>query len=362
MRPWIVFVAATLASAPAFAQETAQEASRRTLLDAAFNIANSGDHRRALQLGEQAAQIRMSPSLRLFLAEEHEHLSRDPDGRAHIVDAAAQADACVTEATAQTGVNNRARILRDCNALAARIAARMGRVRVELAAAPDDDTAVTLDGRDLPRAMWSVAAPVAAGNVEVTARRAGMLPFRQIVAVVGGASRDVSVTFVPVPPVVVAPPPPPPRVEAPPPSTPALRVVGYVALGLGVAAGAFGVVQWARSSSQLDEARAGTGANGEAWARYANGLRVTTAGAITVDGVCSRAASDAASDHDALVARDVCSANRTAVTTAWAFGLGGAALAVAGVTMALLARSAPRVTAAPVVGAGYGGATLDVRF
>ncbi|MFO0649133.1 MAG: hypothetical protein U0326_23020 [Polyangiales bacterium] len=362
MRPWIVFVAATLASAPALAQETPQEASRRTLLDAAFNIANTGDHRRALQLGEQAAQIRMTPSLRLFLAEEHEHLSRDPDGRAHILDAAAQAEACVTEATAQPSVNNRARILRDCNALAARVAARMGRVRVTLDAMPDDGTAITLDGRELPRAIWNTAAPVAAGNVEVVARRAGMLPFRQIVAVVGGTSHDVRVTFVPEPVVVVAPPPPVLRVEPPPTTTPALRVVGYVALGLGVAASAFGVVQWVRSSTQLDEARAGTGANGEAWARYANGLRVSTGGTITVDGVCSRAANDSATDHDAVVAQDLCAQNRTTVTTAWAFGIGGAALAVAGVTMALLARSAPRVTAAPVVGAGYGGATLDVRF
>ncbi len=238
MRSWTVVVALTLLSVRAFAQETPQEASRRTLLDAAFNISSSGDHRRALQLAEQAAQIRMTPSLRLFLAEEHEHLSHDPDGRSHLIEATAQSEACVAEATAQTSVNNRARILRDCTALATRIGARMGRLRVEVESTPGDGTEVTLDGRSLDRATWNTPARVAAGNVEVVARRPGMLVFRQMVPVVGGASRDVQVRFVPEPPPVVVPPPVAPVREVTVAPNTGLRVAGWVVFGLGVAVGA----------------------------------------------------------------------------------------------------------------------------
>jgi hypothetical protein len=361
MRSWIFFAALSLTSAPALAQETPQEASRRTLLDAAFDIANRGDHQRAIQLGEQAAQIRTTPSLRLFLAEEHEHLSHGADGRAHLVDAFAQADACVREATAQTGVNNRTRILRDCNALSARLVARMGRVRVTLLGAEGDGAVVTVDGRALPPEQWNVANLVAAGSVEIVARRPRMVPFRQVVAVVGGASRDVDVRFI-AEPVAVVVPPPVIRVEAPPPPAPTLRIAGWVAFGVGVVAGAVGVVQWARSTSQLDQSRAGSGSDGEAWSRYANGLRVATTGALTVDTVCSRASVDAVSDHDAVVAQQLCASNRTTVATAWAFGLGGAAVAAAGLTIALLARTPARVSVAPVVGAGYGGAVMGLRF
>lgn len=361
MRPWIVVAALSLTSARAFAQETPQEASRRTLLDAAFNIASTGDHRRALQLAGEAALIRMTPSLRLFLGEEHEHLSHDPDGRAHLIAAADQADACVREATAQASVNNRARILRDCTALAARVGARTGRLRVEIESAEGDGTEVTLDGRPFDRSQWNTAARVAAGNVEVVARRPGMLVFRQIVPVVGGASRDLQVRFVPEPPPVVVRPPVVTVREVPTVNT-GLRVAGWVVFGLGVAAGAVGVVQWARSSSQLDEARMGAGSDGEAWARYANGLRITTRGAVTVDDVCNRAAADSATDHDAVVSQELCSRNRTTVVTAWALGIGGAALAAAGVTMAILSHGTARVTAAPVVSAGYAGASLDLRF
>jgi hypothetical protein len=364
MRSTIVALAsaAGLWASGARAQEGPQEATRRTLLDAAFSIATSGDHDNALRLGEQAARVRMTPSLRLFLAEEHEHLSRDAGGAWHLTEAAEQADLCVREATEQAAVNNRQRLLHDCAALAARVASRVGAVHVVVSSQPDDDTRVTLNGRDLDRRRWNVTVPYALGALTLEARRGGSAPFHHATRVEAGLTREVRVSL---PAMAVAAPPATPRPAAAvarSEGSPALRVAGWAAVALGAAAGAFGAVHWWRSSAQSADARDGAGVTGEAWARYANALRVESGAGLTVDDVCARAARDGATLRDALAAQTLCDANREAVTAAWAAGLGGVALAAAGVTMALVGRAPSRVTAAPMMGAGLRGASLGVRF
>lgn len=121
-----VAVAVSMFALPsAHAQVTPQEAQRRERIAQATAARNAGDHARALTLATQAAQIRMSVSLRLMIAEEHAALG----GEAHTGEAFRMAEACVREATADATVPQREQVLRDCTNL-------MERTRPRPASAP----------------------------------------------------------------------------------------------------------------------------------------------------------------------------------------------------------------------------------
>ena len=58
----------------ATAQTSPTEIARRDLLDQAEAARAAGDHARALDLATRASQLRVTPSLRLLLAQEHQAL------------------------------------------------------------------------------------------------------------------------------------------------------------------------------------------------------------------------------------------------------------------------------------------------
>src|SRR5689334_18473753 len=116
-------LAALLSGATASAQTArgpltaVAQARWRALLEQAFAQSNQGQHAVALQLALEASATQMTPGVRLFLAEEHEFLSRDPDGAPHLAEAERLASQCFTEATDQRSLDGRDRILRDCAAV-----------------------------------------------------------------------------------------------------------------------------------------------------------------------------------------------------------------------------------------------------
>lgn len=165
----LVFVTAT-----AHAQVTPQEAQRRERIAQATAARNAGDHARALTLATQAAQIRMSVSLRLMIAEEHAALG----GESHQGEAFRMAEACVREATADASVPQREQVLRDCTNL-------MERTRPRPASTP---AAPVVSTPAAPPAAVTVAPPrVGEGAVRVTTPARGPGPGPWLVVGGGGA-------------------------------------------------------------------------------------------------------------------------------------------------------------------------------
>ena len=155
--------------------------------------------------------------------------------------------------------------------------------------------------------------------------------------------------------------------DAPPRRTSPLRYVGIGALGVGLAAATVGVVQWIRTSGQSDSSLEGTDGDGAAWARYVNATNPPGAGGarpLTVDQVCERAATDAATNPDAASAQNICSANDTARAMALGFGIGGAVLSAVGVVLIAVSPSTRRISwhVTPTFTASSGGVMVGGSF
>jgi len=384
-----IVLAALLSSAPTSAQTargplTAVEQARwRALLEQAFAQSNRAQHAVALQLAQEASTTQMTPGVRLFLAEEHEFLSREPDGASHLAEAERLAGQCFTEATDQRSLDGRDRIVRDCAAVRGRAHARMARLTVNVPS-PPPGVEVRVNGEALPSVAFGAQALRLPGTyvLEATAPQHGT--FRHTAVLGERAAATVTVTL-PARGEVrttreqpTAPPRTPdvlPPVFTPVPEEPdtagtAARIAGFSLLGLGAVAGAVGVWQAVVTSDQVSAARSGTGEEGAAWARYDNTVAFPNASGtrtLTVDQVCQRAATDASTNPDAAIARRLCDANSTSQALAYAFGIGGVVLAGVGAALVIIARpsarpEAQRVTVAPVFLQGGGGAVVGVRF
>jgi hypothetical protein len=353
---WLPAACVALATTAAFAQSAPDlMANRRRLLDQAFEAATRGSHSDALRLAEEAAQIQMSPSVRMFLAQQHEELSRSPEGGDHLVDAVTHAGACVREATEQVTLNRRVEILQACAEVFSRLNARVGRVRLQVPRPTPDGLRVRVNGRDVLERDWNDPVAVLPGEVTVDATTTDRGAFHRTLVLTASHIEPLAITF----PVVDR--------SAPTASSGTLvtRIVGFTLLGVGVIGGAVGLVELAASSAQSEDALNGTSAQGTAWRLYYND--VNPRGRASVEEVCDRAAADAARNPDAAQANSLCESNRNARTLALAFGLGGAGLAVVGAALTVVSYvSAPsrsaRVSVSPVLGANVSGASLRVEF
>src|SRR5215470_10337035 len=95
----------------ASAQDAASLATRRVLIERAQAARTGNDHAAALDLAQRAAQIAMTPSLRLFIAQEQNALGR-------LAEAFGNADLCMREAERDESVRNRGVVAATCRALA----------------------------------------------------------------------------------------------------------------------------------------------------------------------------------------------------------------------------------------------------
>ncbi len=367
MRP-SVFAAAccALVTSGVVAAQPSRDAAarRRELLERASESSLRGDHEGALRLGEEAARIQVTPSLQMFLAEEHEFLI--DGGGAHLLDAVRVAATCVRDATAQTALNNRERILQRCVEVVGRLNPRVAHVHLRVDDPVPEGMSVRVDEHDLPRGLWAEPIAVLPGAVVVDASAPGRGPFHRALRLPAGATEVVPVAL---PAGATATPHPEPAVPTrePPreaPSSSPLPIVGWSLLGLGVAAGAVGVWQWTVTMGLADDSanrhrpvRARLGAVRQSISSRGGTL-------LSVDDVCARAAVDAATDPDAAGANLMCEATSQAKALAWGFGLGAVALAAAGATLVLVGghREAPRVTTSAILAPGVGGVSMRVTF
>ncbi len=352
---WLSAAIVASATVPALAQPSPDPmTNRRRLLDQAFEAATRGNHSDALRLAEEASQIQMTPSIRMFLAQQHEELSRSPEGAEHLVEAVTQAGACVREATEQVTLNNRVTIMQNCAQVFDRLNPRVGRVRVEVPRPTPAGMRVRVNGRDIPERDWNDPVAVPPGEVTVEGAAPQRGEFHRTLAVTAGRIETVPIAL-----------PIPAQSGAASSGTLAMRITGFTLLGLGAVAGAIGVVQLINSNAQATDALNGNGDQGAAWARYYN--EINPQHRLGVSEVCDRAATDAANNPDAALANNLCDSNSTARTMAYAFGIGGGVLALAGAALAVLSytgspsRSA-RVEVSPLLGANVGGASLRVEF
>lgn len=164
------------------AQEAPAEAERRDLLARAERARTEGDHALALDLGTRAGRIRMTPSLRLLIAQESESLG-------HTLEALDEARRCAREAAADPGLRNGPAIVARCSEIVRAMEPRVGYLTVHVTLARG--AVVTLGARPLPPTQWDVPLPVLPGAVRVTATAADGRQFAREVAIAAGGTADV---------------------------------------------------------------------------------------------------------------------------------------------------------------------------
>ncbi|MFO0606188.1 MAG: hypothetical protein U0324_23645 [Polyangiales bacterium] len=231
--------------ATAYAQGRDDDPTRRRLILEAGTLRDRGDHAAALERLREAAARRMTPSLRLFLAQEERAVGRYDD-------AVRDARTCAAEFEADRTLSHRGEFMASCRALADELALRVGQLMVRVPADARDAT-VTVRGETYPAERWGESWDVLPGELTVEATAPGREPFRRELTVRSGATAVVRVELPPraAPPPRETPRDPPPDVptEAPPSRFPA----GPVALlGVGGAALVASAVFFALRGDALD--------------------------------------------------------------------------------------------------------------
>lgn len=252
LRPLRVLLALLSTAAPALGQESPAERVRRDLIDTAERARLEGDHARALEFGTRAGQVRMTPSLRLLIAQEHDALG-------HTLDALDAAERCAREAEADVAMRNRVAVLEACASLRDRLTAGVGSVTVRVDGSPTD-ASVLLDGHALAEPRWGIAIPVLPGPHRVIATAAGGRRFERSVQVTRGQGAELVVTFPPAqtPPALVAPSPP----AAGRTSSGSVGVGPWIVAGAGVASFGAAALFWGLHAEAIAEREGACDATG----------------------------------------------------------------------------------------------------
>lgn len=181
---WFPLLLPTLA----LAQESPDEIARHDLLAGAVQASERGDHAGALEQVERAGRLRMTASVRLWLAREHRAL-------AHPLEALDNATACQREAQAQPTLNNRQRILDECTALVTELRGQVGRLVVRVPSPAPSGLQMRVGNNALNAALWGVAYPVRPGATHVEGALGGRVVFARDVTVNAGQEVAVEVTI-----------------------------------------------------------------------------------------------------------------------------------------------------------------------
>jgi len=151
--------------------QTAEEmATRRTLLDEARKASNARDHAQALSLAAHAAEIRMTPSLRLFIAQEQSLVGQ-------FGNSIANAELCALEATEDKALKNRKKILGTCKDLIAELQKSAARIIVSWLKPVPPHAQVLINGQVVPESLYGGPYTVSPGYVRVEASALGYIRF-----------------------------------------------------------------------------------------------------------------------------------------------------------------------------------------
>jgi hypothetical protein len=222
---------------------TVQEAiSRKQFLEQAQSARAAEDHAKALALASRAGQMQMTPSVRLFIAEEQTAVGQ-------LAESWANAQLCSAEAQEDPALKNRQLILSACNKLMNQIKLNAGRVTVSMPRPVPSGAQLTIRGQSV--SPWHYGQPffLTPGKVLVEATAPNHLPFRRELSVRAGEEATLSSELVP-------------QNPAPKPATAELRVLSsspptgfgriapYATMGLGVVGlGASGLFLLARNDA-----------------------------------------------------------------------------------------------------------------
>ncbi len=175
------------------AQSTTDDQTMRQSLLRRISEANArGDHQTALDLAQQAAAIQLTPTLMLFIAEQHEQLAGAPGSETHLVHAALGAELCVRTVVEHRSLPQRDRILVECSAVLDRVNPRLARVRIVVPRSAPPDLVVRVNEQVLPTDSWGLSLPMLPGAVAIVARsQCGF--FRRTMRVSPGSSETVAI-------------------------------------------------------------------------------------------------------------------------------------------------------------------------
>ncbi len=228
--------AVCLASASAGAQSTeADRIVRRQLIEQATEAQTAGRTREALSLAQRAEAIEATAGTRLLVAQLREQLGQH-------VEALSSVELCLREVDhdTQTTARNRAAIRERCEALQREVRTHVGTLVVEVPSEAPGDLRVTVNGAELPAALYGIARPVVVGDAEVIVRVAGGASHTDRVTVTASAPARLRVEVPrneeahtdarPTPPLVVT-----PQRDEPANTGSTRRTLGLVLGGVGVA-------------------------------------------------------------------------------------------------------------------------------
>ncbi len=175
-----------LGMSTALAQNDAEVAARRNLLEQAQAARVAGDHARALDLANRAGRLQMSTSLRMFLAEEQQAVGQ-------LSGALGTAELCIREAERDPALRNRDAILARCNELRTALRPRVGFVTVTVPEPTPTGLVVRVGGQTVNEALYGAASVVTPGEIVVEANAPGREPFRRSITAVAGRTVEVRV-------------------------------------------------------------------------------------------------------------------------------------------------------------------------
>jgi len=191
--PLVAFASAlALALAPAAAhaqRPPGEEMARQQLIERAQAAHQSGAHADALGLAQRAAQIRKTPTLLLFIAQEQEELGQ-------YADAYAYAQQCAREAELDPEAKLRDKAIERCRSLASGLKGRISYVVVN-APNPPAGLSIRLSGQQLNQAAIGVPYVITPGKVSVEATAPGRVPYRLEIDVPEAKTVNVTVSLAP---------------------------------------------------------------------------------------------------------------------------------------------------------------------
>jgi len=188
----IVWLGATLISLTVLGQTSGETETRQALLEQAEKAREVDDHPRALSLAIRAGDMRMTPSLRRFIAEEQYAIGQ-------LADAMRNAEGCVEEATAAKALNNRRAILRACKSLIGELQRSAARVIVLMPDPIPPETEVLIGGQTLPQSLYGLPYLCRSGEIHLEARAPGRVPFQRDLVVGPQQEATVTVSLLPQP-------------------------------------------------------------------------------------------------------------------------------------------------------------------
>ncbi|MFO0648032.1 MAG: protein kinase [Polyangiales bacterium] len=189
-RTLIPFASLLLATPVAFAQTSAELAARRLLVERAEAVRAAGQHAEALDLASRAGQIQMTPSVRLFIAQEQQQTNL-------LAEAFGSADQCLRDVETNPSARHRDVIRERCNALHDELRSRIGQLVVQVPTPLPAELRILIAGQPLNPALYNAPMVVTPGDIAVVASAPGRRTWNGSTHVVAGATATVRVELEP---------------------------------------------------------------------------------------------------------------------------------------------------------------------